>query len=526
MLKWTFGADTKPFQAGLAEMRTQTQAFSKSLGGMFAGAIGVGALIAGAKSFIEEMARIDDLSKRFGESAETIQRVGNAAELAGADLETVAKAMTKVTQNAVAAAGGGKKMGEAFAALGIDAAAFADMSMDQKMIALSAAFVDSGSQANGLAAMMEVLGKSAAELIPLLAEGPEGLKKVFKESDVVAQSAVNSMAKVDDAMAASSQWAKKFTGQAIQGFQALWIMMKHVGETHDIFDKDFSIFKPRVMGGDELAELEESLMPELAPPKKPKTGAPDPEADKELLEDKKKLAEEIAELEEEARQRQLSLDQKILEARQKLFDIASTPRTPGELGTMEMDRDKLETQAKLNDLLEEQSQEQIKAAKELDGIKKKAQDKIDKEADEKKDKQERVEGLLDEEEQVERDGAFDALKTNEDKIKFLEREKAGLLEKADEALFAGDEEGEIEARTEAKRKQIEINGIKKEDSEKTATPTIAAEDLRRAGGGGFARLTTSDPQREALTRFDTMILELREINRKTNGGESTVPPPF
>ena len=76
-MKWVFGADTKPFRKGLDDMRNQTKAFSGSIKGMIAGAIGVTAIVAGFKKAISAASALSEqMSKSkevFGGHAKEVQ---------------------------------------------------------------------------------------------------------------------------------------------------------------------------------------------------------------------------------------------------------------------------------------------------------------------------------------------------------------------------------------------------------------------------------------------------------------------
>ena len=551
MLKWTFGADTKPFQAGLAQMRSQTQAFSGNVSGMLAGAFGVGAIIGGLRSMFVEMDRVAKLGARFGESTDTIQRVAHAADLAGADLETMARSVGFVTKNAIAAATGNSELAKEFERLGINAATFADLPMDQKMVLLSRGLQTAGSSAEGMTAIMKVMGKAGVEMLPLLAQGPEALAKSMADAQVVGESAVRSIEAFNDSLTTGKNVVQSWAGYFIQQIQTLaviWTAVLTVMAT--VFTESFQEIMSqsqtamsavgKSLSGDfagAAAKIDEfskrtgqgfrrikesaksnataailqimGIWSAASTPKKGGTG----EVDTDGMRERKKLADDIAKLEEESRQRQLSLAEKILKAQQAIADLANESSYAGtEEERLEARKKMLQVEADLAGLRDEQKSDDEKTRKELESEEKRKQDGIkDAEKDEAKLARDQKFGKLD----------------DAGKVAMLEEEKKAALELSRALEDGNNMEGSIRARIEAMQAQGDIDDIKgKKDESKTATPTIAAEDLRRAGGGGFARLTTSDPQREALTRFDTMILELREINRKTNGGESAVPPPF
>jgi len=150
MLKWVFGADTGPYRTALNSMRNETKAFSGSVKGQLAGMFGGAAVLAGASKIISHFARIQDLADRFGESSVSIQKVGFAATQSGMDVEGLAKAMTVVTANAVEAASAGGDLDDAFKRLGINAAEFAGLPLDDKLRKLSAGYNDAASSAQGL----------------------------------------------------------------------------------------------------------------------------------------------------------------------------------------------------------------------------------------------------------------------------------------------------------------------------------------------------------------------------------------
>jgi len=556
MLRWVFGADTKPFQAGLAQMRTQTKAFSANVGGMMAGALGVGAIVAGLKSVFEEMDRVAKLSARFGETTETMQQVGYAADVAGADMETLAKGMTKVTQNAVTAAGGGKQMSSAFAALGIDAASFADMTMDQKLLTLSSALENGGSSAEGLASMMKILGKSAAEMLPFLLQGPEAISKSFSEAPVMADSAVKAIEYFNDSLTLGIATVKSWVGYLIQAIQSVATVFTAnvsvlvtaslegfglimdaamslgkvlmlvgrgnfkgaINEAKSFADKSVIAFNRVKDSAVSNAKAAKTNIDEIwASAKEPPKGETKT-SDAESLEERRKLAEDIAKLEEEARERQLSLAEKILKVQQEIADLANE----SSYGATEEERliatkKMLEAQKELEGFQKEQADE-----------KKRAEDKKLKEED---DAAKKIIDLKGQESELDRDQKFEKL-DDSGKIKMLEAERDALNQKAKAFAmidpFTGnvdDEAGAIEARIAAKKKQGEIDALSEEKGE-AKLPTIMAEDMRKAGGGGFANMKTIDPAREALGKYDKMIEKLDSIDRKTKSSATDIPSPL
>jgi hypothetical protein len=151
----------------------------------------VGVLVGQWRAMSEQFDRVAKLAARFGESAESLQRVSQAASLAGSDIELVARAMTLANQAA-------QKGSEAFSALGISAQEFAGMSLEDRLLELSRAYQESSNKGRALAAITELLGTRAADIVPLLAQGPEALRNAFAAANVVSEETIKQAERVND----------------------------------------------------------------------------------------------------------------------------------------------------------------------------------------------------------------------------------------------------------------------------------------------------------------------------------------
>lgn len=228
MLKWVFGADTTPFRRGLDEMRKDTKAFSGSIKGYIAGAFAGGAMLQFFQSMRGHAARIKDLSDRFGETTDSIERVSHAAKLAGSDMEGIAKALTVVTRNAVEASAGNEAMAESFAKLGINAETFATLGVEEKLLVLAGAMDKGKNSAENMTAVMRVMGKSGAEMMPLLIQGQEELQKQFEETGLIGHRTINMLARFDDSMDELKNTAMVVASRIAGGFE---LIFKALGAT-------------------------------------------------------------------------------------------------------------------------------------------------------------------------------------------------------------------------------------------------------------------------------------------------------
>lgn len=560
MLKWVFGADTSPFRSALNSMRDETKAFSGSVKGQLAGMFGGAALLAGASKIISHFARIKDLADRFGESSTSMQKVGFAASQSGMDIEGVAKAMTVATKNAVEAASAGGDLDEAFKRLGINAASFANLPLEDKLTALNAGYNASSSSAQGLADIMKVLGKAGAESIPTLTQSVEDLKAQLESAPVAGEGVVTAIAGIDDRIDEMKTAALAMGGAVVAGLSAIagTISTVVLGALDIMMDNLIMIGKVAVnsatiigktLTGDfkgaadaalNFGTIVKSSMGNMVTDAK-KTGeaiggiwdetfngsdsgakkkGPDIEAIKEAAEaqkrideERKKLTEDIGKLEEEARIRALSLTEKILDAEKRRAELAADALFgEDETKALEARKAQLEVEKEIAGYREKQSADDKKTADD----KKKREDDAAKE----------IKTLTEKSADLERSNKLAGMDDGH-KREFLKNERSHALKASAASSGNGDTKGALEFGNKAKALTGEIDDItrglnddlkKKLADAQKAVPTIATSSLADIGGGGGARLMDNDQSRR-------MVDLLAQIAANTAGGQEGSRPP-
>jgi hypothetical protein len=504
MMKWVFGADTTPFRRGLDDMRTQTKAFSGGVRSMLMRAFGVGVIIAGFRNLFTEMDRVHKLAIRFGESAETIQKVSHAAELAGTDMEGLAKAMSIVTRNASKAAREGGAMGESFARVGINASEFVNLPLEQKILLLSKAFTEGQGTGTKLADMMEVLGRSGDDLIPLLSQGMEELQGQLDKTSTVSQSTVNSIAQFNDAMISMKQKAQVVGAGIVDAFKMAGASLEWL---------------LNLMNGKEFADAQfDKRMDAIVAGGHSKPAGPNVEevveAAREAIraqEEAKRLAEQIAKLQEDAKMRELTLAEQILEIEKKragVLDGIYSAETENE--GLAKQKELLEINKELADLKKKQDEESAKAADEIAkataDMTKKLAEAATREAE--VDRENRMRGMSDEE-----------------RLDVLKSERDDLFRQSKEAGKAGQLEEEINLRTAAKSKEGEIAELMEQiaGSSSPSSPTIAAGSLASIGAGGSANLLTTDTTEQR--KISLLEVIANNTGRSETGG-ANIPEPI
>jgi len=237
---WKFGADNSEYKKAVREMPSemdksarQIESRTKEMGSKMSGAMreftGIlagGAMVASLNKLLNQFGRIDDLAIRFGTNAESIQRVGHAAQLAGTDIEAVANAMTKAGIAATTAAREGGKAAETFGRAGISARSFADADLAQKVVMIAEAYAKAGGNADKTAAIIEIMGaRAGANLIPLISNLEE-LRERMSGVAVASSEMTKRLAEAGDML---DKWKNQLTIAAVGGIQVFTDSMERLG---------------------------------------------------------------------------------------------------------------------------------------------------------------------------------------------------------------------------------------------------------------------------------------------------------
>lgn len=135
----------------------------------------------GTAAYADELA---DASIRTGASVEALQELGFAASQSGASAETINHALTKLAMTMGEASKGTGEAGKAFAALGVSV-----VGADGKLRRTDEVFTDLASAVARIenptersSKALDVFGRAGIQLLPLLAEGADGLAELRQEA--------------------------------------------------------------------------------------------------------------------------------------------------------------------------------------------------------------------------------------------------------------------------------------------------------------------------------------------------------
>jgi len=411
------GVDNSSVSAGLAAVRNSVDEFKKSasesfkdLGKDFAGVFAAGAIIESLKGIGEQMERVQKLAIRFGESAESIQRVGQAADQNGTDLETVAKAMSKVNTSAVQAEEGNKGLAQAFDELGINARSFSELPLEEKLLQLSEGYEKAQGSAEKMAAVQKVLGRGSLDLIPLLAQGSAALQNQFDSASVVANEDVQKIAEATEELTKDFDKLKVFGADALAAITdaatragnataVIWAYVSNLPHG----------FRAAKEAANEALDAIKEIRAEEA--EKANTVAPKTVGNEEegkAVEESKSEEKEIARLQQENADKQkqahlesLSLTQRELELKKELYqidrDINLRKLENDQVGALELEGKKIDLQKELEENGKKQDEDSKRRIKELEELHiRAAKETARSAADAKKEELEKAEKTLSE----------------------------------------------------------------------------------------------------------------------------------
>lgn len=174
-------ANLKALSEQFKDVGGKIEGVGRSLTGVSTAAAGVVAGLGAAAYKAGQTADdLNTLSKVTGIGTEELQKYGYAADLVDVSVEAIAKSNKKLTKNAYAAANGSKSQAEAFKAIGVSVTDANGNLRDSEDI-FQDVITNLGKMTNETerdALAQQLMGKSAAELNPLIEDGGKTYKMV------------------------------------------------------------------------------------------------------------------------------------------------------------------------------------------------------------------------------------------------------------------------------------------------------------------------------------------------------------
>ena len=183
----SFTAQMQKVNDAFAKTNSDLQKFGKSMQKVGASFAAVGGAITAAlgvavKSLANAADVADDMAKRTGLTVEAVQELGYVAKMTGSNLATVEVALRTMQKGLTDSGTESAAFTSALETLGLSLAELRAMNPQAQFDALSQAIagVADPSQRAGLA--MTVFGRAGTALLPMLAEGADGIAKLKDEA--------------------------------------------------------------------------------------------------------------------------------------------------------------------------------------------------------------------------------------------------------------------------------------------------------------------------------------------------------
>lgn len=152
------------------------------------GLIAFGAAVAAAAGlavtrFLQVGSALDDMSQRTGISAEALSGLGYAAKLSDTSLGSLQGSLLKMSKLLAEASGGSQTATIALSNLGLSIAYLQSLAPEQQFAAIADGIAKIQDPSKKTKAAMDVFGKSAADIIPLLNQGSSGIEAMMQEAE-------------------------------------------------------------------------------------------------------------------------------------------------------------------------------------------------------------------------------------------------------------------------------------------------------------------------------------------------------
>nr|PZN74650.1 MAG: hypothetical protein DIU56_17590 [Pseudomonadota bacterium] len=205
--------------AAFAQALRGAQDTAHRMQGIFRAAF-AGLSIAGISAAVKQTLDLgDQLNKariRAGMSAEAFTQLAYAARTAGVETSSFSTALRTMQSVQVQAITGGKEQKLAFDALGISLEKFRRLQPDKQFELLADRISRLEDPAERARAAMVLFGRSGAELLPLMEQGAEGIRKAREEAEKVGQSfSAEQLERLGKANDAVSRLGESFSALAV-----------------------------------------------------------------------------------------------------------------------------------------------------------------------------------------------------------------------------------------------------------------------------------------------------------------------
>lgn len=234
-------ANASALNAGLNDAAKRVSGFIGNLSSMVSSIPGpLGAVLMVGKALtsvlgdtIDKLLSAKNAAHSLGMSNESFIGMSRAAEKLGIDSEALAVSLRHGAKAISEANGGSTQAQAAFRNLGINFQELKEQSPEQQFQSISASIMQIQNPADRVAASMAIFGRAGGQLLPLMEQGAEGIKKATDEAKKlgIALSDSDIMKLKDLKLAGLGKIKEQFEGLLVQIAIALSPLIKIISET-------------------------------------------------------------------------------------------------------------------------------------------------------------------------------------------------------------------------------------------------------------------------------------------------------
>lgn len=147
-----------------------------------AGALALAPMLALFGAAVERADRMQELSERFGETAENLSALGFAADRAGVKFEELQDGFKKLDELTTRGLDGDGKALLALSQMGEDARSFSELGLADKLVTIADAFEEMTDPLERSQFLFNTFGENARKFLPLIEQGSDGLQAAFKRA--------------------------------------------------------------------------------------------------------------------------------------------------------------------------------------------------------------------------------------------------------------------------------------------------------------------------------------------------------
>ena len=178
------GVDTRGVDKGLQGLGNKLKKHQKAIGlGILAAG---GAIVAAGAMSVKAYAKMGDevgkMAKRTGFSTEALSELRHAAEISGSSLGSLEKGVKKMAMSVSDAKDGLATYTREFDKIGVSIEELEGLNPEEQFFRIAEAIASLEDPTQRAASAQKILGRAGTELLPLFAEGTEGMAALRKEA--------------------------------------------------------------------------------------------------------------------------------------------------------------------------------------------------------------------------------------------------------------------------------------------------------------------------------------------------------